>query len=68
MKTIIGGVLVFYNSHGRMPSVRELSRIMHTKSMRLTYIAIERMIEEDFIFRDKDGKLQPKQKLLDPLI
>lgn len=68
MTTHIQGIRSFYSARGRMPSVRELSALIGTKSMKMTYKAIEEMIEAELIFRDDNGKLQPYKILQTPFI
>lgn len=68
MQDKITNVRRFYTQHGKMPSVREFSSLIGTRSIKMTYKAIEEMIEEELIFRDGKGKLQPYKIIQTPFV
>jgi SOS regulatory protein LexA len=52
-------IQAFFEGKRRMPSVREVKVILRSKSMKLTQKALDALIEEGFLERDKKGKLLP---------
>lgn len=58
----------FYRVKGRMPRIRELQILLGNKSMKMTYIALEELINNEYIYRDEKGKLKPYKLLQTPIL
>lgn len=51
---------IFYHQHKRLPTYGEMCQILHYKSKGATRYVVHRLIEEEILAKDDDGKLIPK--------
>lgn len=59
MDIIITRLRAFYATHHRMPSYRELMRLAHFRSPNAARKLADRLIAQNFVAKDKTGKLIP---------
>ncbi len=61
METLKQTIISFHNSHHRMPSFSELAKLSGYKTKSAVSYALDKMIEEGVVSKDKKGRLIPRQ-------
>lgn len=66
LKKAVSKIKRFISQNQRVPSYREIAKLMGYASKNAAYYLVEKLIEADFLQKDKKGKLVPKNILAIP--